>query len=101
MIRGHCKARNVTVLKSASLVVDGSPGPCHWGRVVSGTLESVSTLPDLPPRSSTEIVESDVDFSDELPACHAGGRGFEPRHDFKGLGGGIIRLRVFRTRALT
>jgi hypothetical protein len=28
----------------------------------------------------------------ELPACHAGGRGFEPRrsrHDFKGLAEGI------------
>jgi hypothetical protein len=56
----------------------------------------------LPARWSAEIVESDVDFSAELPACHAGGRGFEPRrshHDFRDLYGGIIRLRFLRTGA--
>ena len=74
----------MTILKSASLVVDSSP-LLATGRVVSRTLESVSTLPDLPARLSTEIVESDVNFSDELPACHAGGRGFEPRRSRQGF----------------
>jgi hypothetical protein len=56
----------------------GSDDKRRTPSIVNGR-PSVSTFPALPARWSAEIVESNVDFSVKSPACHAEGRGFEPR----------------------
>jgi hypothetical protein len=66
----------------------GGAGTVSARRTGQGAGKAVGTFRPLVARYGLKNVPTPIEIIAELLACHAGGRGFEPRrsrHDFKGL----------------